>query len=97
MSAHLSTQEFVDALEGTLPDTRKAHLSGCEICAREVAELTGVTQDARLAGEQPEPSPLFWDHFSARVRAATAGEAIRPLSWWDRNWRPLVALSARSS
>jgi hypothetical protein len=94
MSAHLSTQELVDALEGTLPDARQAHLTACEACSREIAELTGVARETQLSGEVPEPSPLFWDHFSARVRTATEAEAIRPLSWWERAWQPIVAVSA---
>jgi hypothetical protein len=33
----------------------------------------------------PEPSPLFWEHFPARVRAAVASEpAAVPASWWKR-------------
>jgi hypothetical protein len=94
MSEHLSTQEFVDAIDGTLPDARRAHLTSCGVCAREVAELGGLTLETRRALVVPEPSPLFWDHFSARVRAATDAQVIRPLSWWDRAWRPVIAISA---
>ena len=39
----------------------------------------------------PEPSPLFWDHFSARVRDAVAAEAVRRRSWFgDWNWTQLL-------
>ena len=36
--------------------------------------------------EVPEPSPLFWDHLSARVRDAVAAEPAR--RWWSgvRSW-----------
>jgi hypothetical protein len=33
----------------------------------------------------PEPSPLFWEHFPGRVRAAVASEpANAPGGWWQR-------------
>jgi hypothetical protein len=97
MNAHLSAQEFVDALEGTLPDARQAHLTACDTCARQVAELTGVTRQAEHALDVPPPSPLFWEHFSARVRTATDAETIRRESWWERAWRPVIAASAAAA
>ena len=36
----------------------------------------------------PEPSPLFWDHFSARVRGAVAEEGVPRRSFWT--WPRLV-------
>ena len=42
--------------------------------------------------ESPAPSPLFWDHFSERVRQATVSEAIPPSTWWSAWWRPAGAL-----
>ncbi|MEX2273517.1 MAG: hypothetical protein WD690_18760 [Vicinamibacterales bacterium] len=42
----------------------------------------------------PEPSPLFWDHFPGRVRAAVqAAPAGARLGWWNRR-AVLIALSA---
>jgi hypothetical protein len=33
----------------------------------------------------PEPSPLFWEHFPARVRAAVAAAPVTPARvWWAR-------------
>jgi len=94
MSSHLSTQEFVDALEGTLREERRAHVNTCDVCSRELTDLTSVAREAHDAGVVPEPSPLFWEHFSARVSAATEAEPIRPLSWWERAWTPVMAVSA---
>jgi hypothetical protein len=37
---------------------------------------------ATLEVDVPEPSPLFWDHFSARVSEAIAGDAKSPRSWF---------------
>jgi hypothetical protein len=41
-----------------------------------------------------EPSPLFWDHFSARVKQATADEAVGSRWSWGRwAWKPAAALA----
>ncbi|MDH4066381.1 MAG: hypothetical protein OEW19_18420 [Acidobacteriota bacterium] len=72
---HLSRDELVDAAEGTLPPVRGAHLASCEACRDEVAQLMHVLREAAEV-PVPEPSPLFWDHFSARVRDAVADEAL---------------------
>jgi hypothetical protein len=61
-----------------------------------VADLRAVMSAAADA-DVPEPSPLFWDHLSARVREAvgaenaTAPDAAR-LGWVARiwSWRVLV-------
>jgi hypothetical protein len=53
-----------------------------------------VVREARDAGAVPEPSPFFWNQLSARVAAATDAEPIQPLTWWDRAWRPVAAVSA---
>jgi hypothetical protein len=39
---------------------------------------------AAVAARAAEPSPLFWDHFSARVKAAVAGERAPAVAWWRR-------------
>jgi hypothetical protein len=46
----------------------------------------------------PEPSPLFWDHFSERVRQAVALEgAPRRASRWELWLRPRVVLPLSSA
>ena len=52
------------------------------------AELIG---EIKAAGDVPEPSPLFWNHLSARVRDAVAVEPIAR-SWWSLYWRPVAAV-----
>ena len=49
--------------------------------------------------EMPEPSPLFWDHFSARVSEAVRGEspAPAPPPWMQRFSSPLVAWAAAAA
>jgi hypothetical protein len=80
---HLTFDELVDALEGTLGTDRARHLDACADCRDQLTALrTTVTDTAAV--DVPEPSPLFWDHFSQRVRAAI-DQTPRPLApWWRR-------------
>jgi hypothetical protein len=95
MSMHLQSQDLVDALDGALDASRRAHLDSCAVCRDEVHELRAVLSDAGPAGAVPEPSPLFWDHLSARVREATAdAQPYAPTSWRTPVWRPIAALAA---
>lgn len=95
MSTHLSPDEFVDAVEGVLIAERRAHVDGCDACRREVEDLRRVMSDVDLTSETPEPSPLFWDHLSQRVRQATGDQAVPArTSWWTSAWRPMVAAAA---
>jgi len=73
MTTHLTSDELVDAVAGTLAEHRTAHLAGCDACTREVTSLTAVLREASALG-MPEPSPLFWDRLSERVRTAIAAE-----------------------
>jgi hypothetical protein len=94
MTSHLSPDEFVDALEQTLSSARGAHLDDCAFCRAEVAELRAALADASVV-PAVEPSPLFWDHFSARVsQAIQAGEesnAEPARRWWQPIWKPVAA------
>jgi hypothetical protein len=52
---------------------------------------------ATLEVEVPEPSPLFWDHLSARVSAAVASDAKSARSWFGVgrwSWGLAAAVSA---
>lgn len=82
---HLDDLELVDALDATLVDTRVGHLDACADCRARVDALRATM--SRVADDRvPEPSPLFWDHLSARVREKVRGETPRrtrsPLSEW---------------
>ena len=84
---HLSPSEFVDLVEGTLDAER------CESCRRSGEELRRVFEASAARGDVPEPSPLFWEHFSARVREAVAQETVSAPGWMA--WRPaFVAVAA---
>jgi hypothetical protein len=95
MTMHLSSKEVVEAVDGTLPIARLEHVQACEACRREVSDLQVLVADVESTADVPEPSPLFWDYFSDRVRAATKAESIPGrASWWQRAWRPFVAIGA---
>ena len=91
MTTHLSPDEFIEALDETLPPGRAAHLDECEGCRAELAELDIALADA-AAVPATEPSPLFWDHFSARVAQAIDAEPAR--RWWQPIWKPVAGAAA---
>ena len=91
---HLTPDELIDAVEGTLDPARGAHLDTCTACGNETTRLRAILLEARQAA-MPEPSPLFWDHFSTRVRAAIETEQTPRRAWlpqWLR-WPVLVPLT----
>lgn len=94
MMRHLSPEQFIEAVEGTLAVADARHLESCEACRREVSELSALMGDVRATDDMPEPSPLFWDHFSARVQAATMADPIPARAWWRDAWRPIATLAA---
>jgi len=81
---HLNEEELIDLAEGTTPESSSSHLASCEQCRRQLKDLRGVMLEASRV-EVPEPSPLFWDHLSARVHDAIANENAPQASsnrWW---------------
>ena len=86
MTAHLRSEEFVEHIEGTLGPERERHFEACDECRARLAEWETLAEAIREVGIVPEPSPLFWDHFSQRVQDATADEAAAPVAWWRRGW-----------
>jgi hypothetical protein len=88
-------EQFVDLAEGTAPESSLPHLASCDACRRELAEMRALMSEA--AGvDVPEPSPLFWNHLSTRVRDAVAEEGARTQSWrrWVFNPRVLAPVLA---
>ncbi len=82
---HLSPDNFVDLLDGTLSEAAVPHLASCERCRQQLADLR-VTWQAATEADVPEPSPLFWDHLSARVHDAVAAEGQARAPWWRIDW-----------
>lgn len=94
--SHLTPEQLLDVAEGARPRTELPHLQSCAACERQVTELRD-TMTAATGVEVPEPSPLFWDHFSARVHEAVAAEEIAGAgapAWWTRWTARRFALTA---
>jgi hypothetical protein len=97
----LSRDRLREAVEEPLSPESAAHLTACPRCRGEVEALRRTLEELR-AVDVPEPSPLFWDHLSARVREAIAQEPPRdagPGMWarlrspQGRGWlRPALAV-----
>jgi hypothetical protein len=91
---HLSEEELIDLAEGVRAESELPHLAGCQVCRGRLTDLRGMLTAADVG--VPEPSPLFWEHFSRRVREAVDAEtpvpAVARVSW--RVVMPLVALAA---
>jgi len=85
---HLSPEVMLDLVEGARPEGAVPHLRTCERCRRQLEELRETVAAARTGQEIPEPSPLFWDHLSARVREAVAADTHPPPAWVSGiSWR----------
>ena len=80
---HLNPGELVDIADGTRGDDSAPHLAACDACRAQLRELRAMMTTAKDV-EVPEPSPLFWDHLSSRVREAVAADAAPRASW--RGW-----------
>lgn len=91
---HLTSDELIDAVEGLLAPERQAHLATCGQCQVALADLSSVLNEAKQASV-PEPSPLFWPHFSERVRVAIDQDTAPGSNWpaWLR-WQVLLPLGA---
>lgn len=76
---HLHDTEIVDFIEGTLPPARAAHLASCDSC-RSQAEAARATLAVSQTVPDHEPSPVFWDHFAARVNQRI--DAAPPARWF---------------
>jgi len=91
---HLTSDELIDSVEGTLDAAPQQHLDTCSECRQQVADLAGVLSEA-LAVAMPEPSPLFWGQLSQRVRTAIDTEPLAAGGWsrWLR-WPVLAPIAA---
>lgn len=91
---HLTSDEFVDALDGGLEPSRQTHLDDCQPCRQQLTELAEVLGDAKSVAV-PEPSPLYWEHLSQRVRTGIDAEPLPAGGWPDwLRWPVLVPIAA---
>lgn len=90
---HLTPDEVVDALDGALAQSRQTHLDACQPCRQQLAELRAVLGETASV-EVPEPSPMFWEHLSLRVRTALDAEPVVASGWtsWLR-WPVLAPIA----
>jgi hypothetical protein len=92
MTGHLSPDQLIDLAEGTHPESSAPHLESCDACRRQLADMRAMMLAASEVAV-PEPSPLFWDHLSERVRQAVALEGAPHRAWRWKQWlRPQVIL-----
>ncbi|MGE5245462.1 MAG: hypothetical protein ACM3SQ_14655 [Betaproteobacteria bacterium] len=92
--AHLTPADLVDLAEGVRADSSVPHLVECETCRRQLSALRAALGAAAEA-DVPEPSPLFWDQLSARVREAVEAELPAGRAWRDvLRFRPLAWTAA---
>ena len=92
---HLTPEELLDLAEGSRPLSSAPHLAACEVCRQQLDDLRDVM--TTLDADVPEPSPLFWEHFSARVHEAVAAEAAPARSRYRVgrwSWGLAAAMSA---
>jgi anti-sigma-K factor RskA len=94
--AHLTPEQILDIADGTRRAAEFPHVSSCTDCAARVEE---IARTIALAAEVdvPEPSPLFWDHLSDRIRHRVAQEAPPEASWWPTfasPWRAVLVSAA---
>jgi hypothetical protein len=93
---HLTPDQLIDALDEPLSADARCHLEACPACRAQFEELTVALTSTRDL-DVPEPSPLFWQHFSARVRSAVEAEGPPNRGWpsWFRLpvLAPLVGLA----
>lgn len=67
--------------EDVLDTERRAHLGGCAVCSRAVAELTRVVEGARATEREPElvpPSAQVWSRVHAELGLTDVPAALPP-------------------
>jgi hypothetical protein len=88
--SHLTPDQLVDVLDETASVDVRRHLDACSSCRARLDELT-IALKSTQGLHVPEPSPLFWEHFSARVRSAVEAEGSPEQGW--RRWLRLPVLA----
>ena len=81
---HLADGRIADAVEGALDADGLAHLTACAACTRRVDAARAMLEAVRGV-PAADPSPMFWQHFGARVDAAINRPA--PARTWLIPWR----------
>jgi hypothetical protein len=91
---HLTPEVLIVIAEGERTEASAPHLASCAECRRQLIDLRAMMATAADV-EVPDPSPLFWDHLSARVNDAVAEEPVSPgWNWWLRAALPFALATA---
>jgi hypothetical protein len=94
---HLSESEFVDLAEDVLDARRARHVETCASCREQADALRGLLRETSSV-MVPDPSPLFWEHLSARVREGVAAAPAPDRSRWRwPDMRRLVPMGAAAA
>jgi hypothetical protein len=94
---HLSESEFVDLVEEALDPRRARHVETCASCRERADTLRDLLRQTSSV-IVPDPSPLFWDHLSARVREAVAAAPAPDRSGWSwPRMRILIPMGAAAA
>jgi hypothetical protein len=88
---HLTSEQLIDLAEAGRAASSTPHLQSCETCRNRLAELR-ATLSVAASVDVPEPSPLFWDHFSARVHDAVEAERAAGTAFGRWSWLRLSPL-----
>jgi hypothetical protein len=98
MNTHLTPEDLVAALDGSLDAPQAAHLASCASCRASVADAERMV--GRLADDRvPEPPRAFWDELDERVRAETSPLAAPTAgrASMARTWAALGGLAAAAA
>lgn len=87
---HLSLDERIALIEAAEAPSHP-HVAACAACRADVASARFALAEARGV-EAPEPSPLFWEHFSRRISERLAADPA-PAKTWRPGWRVAVPLA----
>ncbi len=93
MPAHLTDAELTDLAEGLRAEASAPHLRACGGCRRRLGDLRAAISLASGL-DVPEPSPLFWDHLSARISEQVAAASSGGVGWLPGRWSPRRAVPA---
>lgn len=86
---HFDEATLIDLLDGQGSGAQLSHLDECAGCRAELSALRATLAQAADAAA-PEPSPLFWEHFSRQVNERIDAPAASPWTAWLRG--PRLAL-----
>lgn len=78
---HPDEVTLIDVLDGHGSHEQHAHVEQCDACRTTLAALRS-TMDRAADHELPDPSPLFWEHFSRRVNERIDASDVAAWTRW---------------